>query len=296
MSDKNIPLVGSLGDVLTLRVKEDRPRLSLRRSKKEPLRGNANALILFRRLAPKHEDQAEEDQKSQKYQKDQKSLVDAIHSWAVDKWKPASGGLYDSVIRRREEFLRRWGSGGTAVSLRLEIEWRLTTGLGLRYGIMDSGIALHGTYGWPVIPASTVKGLARVGGETTDEETVVDRLLGGAHDEAAPGSVTFLDAFPDDGFTVHRDVITPHQQPYYTDSHHATAPGEHHNPVPLHFLSLSGSMRIDVLTQNDDDVERIIDWLNKAGDLTGMGGRVTAGYGYFSVKRAQNGSSSDSED
>ena len=164
--------------------------------------------------------------------------------------------------------------------LRLASEWRLVTGLGLQYGMLDSGLALHGTYGWPVIPAATLKGLAAARARQVKEDPeLVRHVLGDPRQNGEPpakvgegprgrGSVVFLDALPEiGGVKVLRDVVTPHQQPYYTstfpsgedtEDEAGTAerptgivpPAEHHSPVPAPFLSISGRLHVDLIGES----------------------------------------------
>jgi len=226
----------------------------------------------------------------------------ALLRWACEHRLGQHGALVADVARRREAALsaltagpRRWH----CVRLRAEPEWRLAVGLGNNANAHEIGLALHGTYGWPVIPGSALKGLAAAwaassGGVGAD---VIRRVLGtprrdvpapaaGAPDRPARGTVRFLDAIPaGQPVTVVADVLTPHVKPYYDGA--ATGrpvpPAEYHNPVPLTFLTVRGAYLADLYGPSSEDVGLAAEWLAKAGDELGAGAKTAAGYGYLSV-------------
>ncbi|MDT0326987.1 type III-B CRISPR module RAMP protein Cmr6 [Nocardiopsis lambiniae] len=277
--------------------------------------GDANALMVLRRLS--FEATGGRKKKWQAHR--------PLHDWAA----VSQGGQHDKVLlnrvtERRQALLDRWcaprpvprsvqrrfpdaagpSPRGCVLRLVLTCEWRLATGLGLQFGVLDSGMALHGTYGWPVIPAATLKGLAAAGARLAEAAPERMReLLGDPRPLQAPartgprgrGGVVFLDALPDTrtGLKVHSDTITPHQQPYYTDTMPGAdpageprPPGEHHAPVPVPFLSVSGRLCVDLLGTGPADLDTVRQWLDLAGEEVGGGGRTTAGYGYFTCKPA----------
>ena len=115
------------------------------------------------------------------------------------------------------------------IRLRAEPEWRLAVGLGNGANAHEIGLALHGTYGWPVIPGSALKGLAAAWAASSGgiDADVIRRVLGTPRRDdvrapavdpagAARGDVRFLDAIPaGQPVTVEADVLTPHVKPYY---------------------------------------------------------------------------------
>ncbi|MFB8762225.1 type III-B CRISPR module RAMP protein Cmr6 [Nocardiopsis alba] len=261
----------------------------------------ANALIVLRRLSFEPVDGGTNPWKNHV----------PLHEWATRTGlgQDDGDGLLRRTLERRRSFLRRWTKTGAerrhVRRLRLTVEWRMVSGHGLQFGVLDNGLALNGTYGWPTLPGSTLKGLAAAGARSAGAETAqVVRALGGprprfgkdprpTQEEHRSGSVRFLDALPDvDTVKVHSDVITPHQHPYYTGTDpqgpdaarsdtNAPFPGEHHNPVPLPFLSISGDLRVDLLGDDKGDLDLVATWLGEASEELGAGGRTTAGYGYF---------------
>lgn len=268
----------------------------------------ANSLIVLRRLSFEPLDGSTNKWKNH----------EPLHEWATRSRLGQKGtdGLLDQTLERRRSFLRRWVASDVrhrhVRRLLLRVEWRMISGHGLQFGVLDNGLALHGTYGWPTLPGSTLKGLASAGARSRGAETeAVVRALGSprprSKDEWPPsreehrrGSVCFLDALPDRStMKVHDDVITPHQHPYYTSTDtqvHETAqvgqepspPGEHYNPVPLPFLSISGDLRVDLMGDDADDLDAVVEWLSETGEELGGGGRTTAGYGYFGCHRVDD--------
>ncbi|MDA2812550.1 type III-B CRISPR module RAMP protein Cmr6 [Nocardiopsis sp. RSe5-2] len=303
--------------------KEGRPYPLLRDGEGDVDR-TANALVLLQRLAFEKED---DDQKLK--------VAEArglLNAWAAASWLgQGNAGLLKGALARRHAFVEHWRAREEprryAERLELVPEWRIVTGVGLQYGELESGLAMHGTYGWPVIPASTLKGVAGEGARIAERELEAEleardaeaeeradrisafreevrRILGDPRPGAAPaadgegpqgrGSVRFLDALPGEkGVKVYDDVITPHQQPYYTDTMPGDGgpaaprpPAEHHNPVPVPFLSVSGTFHVDLLGDDEGDLRTAAEWLERAGDESGIGGRTTAGYGYFTCRPA----------
>jgi CRISPR-associated protein Cmr6 len=257
---------------------------------------HANALILMRRVAFVDGDGAIDKKGAQ-----------ALLRWAVDQRLGQDPGLLATVAARRSAALatlRR--RGHTVVRLRVAPEWRLAVGLGNRGNPHEIGLSLHGTYGWPIIPGSSVKGLTVAWAEGLVrsgvlEAAVLDELFGtprprraGPPDPAQPagrGSVRFLDAIPAGApVMVTADVVTPHAQPYYAAAERGAdpvPPAEHHQPIPSEFLVVSGGEFAVDLVGPADGVRLTAGWCAEAFDELGMGGKTGAGYGYATVTRVK---------
>src|SRR5439155_5848216 len=126
----------------------------------------------------------------------------------------------------------------------------------------EIGLALDGTYGCPIIPASTIKGAAAAYAWSTtptgDDLAQFNRVFGlpRAGQPGAPnrqGSVCVLDALPHRGTVkIRRDVVTPHVQPYYRERKRQP-PAEYHQPIPAEFLTIDdGAFAIDLVGPQDD--------------------------------------------
>ncbi|HLI05882.1 MAG TPA: type III-B CRISPR module RAMP protein Cmr6 [Ktedonobacteraceae bacterium] len=187
-----------------------------------------------------------------------------------------------------------------------EIDWRLIVGLGGN-SVLETDITLHHLYGLPIIPGSALKGLARTyaamedvgdGDDRRKPSTAIDtdtddiqRIFGMTHKQ---GTVIFFDAFPKDGqATFVLDIMNPHYPDYYQQKD--KAPTNDQNPRPITFLvvdqkTTSGqnttymfalALCQGVEEKHQDDLTRAKTWLCKALENYGVGGKTSAGYGYF---------------
>jgi CRISPR/Cas system CMR subunit Cmr6 (Cas7 group RAMP superfamily) len=241
---------------------------------------DANALVLLRRVAFWAGDGLDRDGET------------ALLHWAATSGLGQDSDLVAAVSERRTRAVaacsareRRTLSAWRRVLV--SPEWRLVTGLGEDGNPHEIGIALHGTYGWPVIPGSTIKGAARAWAEEQGADAV-DRVCGpraARDDRARAGTVHFLDALPAGApVTVVRDVVTPHNADY----HAGGIPGEWQNPVPNPFLAVGeGAFAID-LVGPERDVELAAEWCRGACDDLGIGAKTAAGYGYLTAANAHD--------
>ena len=209
--------------------------------------------------------------------------------------------LVTDVARRREAMLdalaarpRPWHF----IRLRAEPEWRLAVGLGNGANAHEIGLALHGTYGWPVIPGSALKGLAAAWAASS----------GGIDADVTAGSL----ALPVATFQPPRSTqpgqragrcasSMPSRRASPSPSKPTCSPrtssptttarrrgrrvllAEYHNPVPLTFLTVRGTYAVDLYGPVSEDIGLAAEWLAKAGDELGVGAKTAAGYGYLSV-------------
>ena len=238
------------------------------------------------------------------------TLLDKPHPllrWAAERKLGQQATLVRDVAARRARALEALRAQGQAVTrLRADPDWRLAVGLGNRANAHEIGLSLHGSYGWPVIPGSSLKGLAAAWATASGaDEDEVRQILGsprpscGQHKTAgaARGTVCFLDAIPAGRpVTVTVDVLTPHVKPYYdstaADSRKTPVPpAEYHNPVPVNFLTVGGAFAVALYGPDEDHVNRAADWLIEAGDKLGAGAKTAAGYGYLKLTRPRDGES-----
>jgi CRISPR-associated protein Cmr6 len=249
----------------------------------------ANSLILLHRTAFVTDDGALHKDASR-----------ALLRWAVDQQLGQDATLLRQVAARRERALRELCAQPAATPVqhaRIHVrpQWRLAVGLGNKANPYEIGLSLHGSYGWPVIPGSTLKGLTRAwaqqsGAALADPgrfDTVFGPAPGPGRADDKQGSVVFLDALPvGEPPTITLDVVTPHVGPYYRNPT-ANAPAEYHNPVPAQFLTVSaGRFAVD-LVGAEPDVTAAARWCAEAVDALGVGGKTSAGYGYLVVDGAQ---------
>jgi CRISPR-associated protein Cmr6 len=262
-------ITGPLSTMLTLEEEELRPVGGDAEQRGLP---TANALLILNRCAIVAPDN---------------TLDDApIRSWAIRTSLGRDSQLLTAVSRRRVAALaslKRFTLG--VAYLKLTPESALLTG-SASGGVRDVGIALHGTYGWPVLPGSTLKGTTREYARQLAEHH--DALFGVGAPEARVGSVMFLDAMPSRfGVKIAEHVLTPHAGPYYREEKHKTPPAEYHNPVPIPFLAVEGGSFVIALVGEPEAVKTAARLLTEAAAELGVGAKTAAGYGYLLLKEDQ---------
>src|SRR6266568_3398010 len=174
------------------------------------------------------------------------------------------------------------------------LDWRIVIGLGGE-SVLETDITLHHLYGIPFIPGSALKGLTRayVTGEIEgyksdkidNDNEEVQRIFGS---QEHAGTALFFDAMPLNGevqFVV--DIMNPHYPDYYGGT---KPPTNDQSPIPVTFLTVTDTTFTFALASRDagkeqhmKDVEQVKGWLQEALQKYGVGGKTSAGYGYFSI-------------
>jgi CRISPR type III-B/RAMP module RAMP protein Cmr6 len=282
-----ITAAGPIGSLIELRKRDGRDE-PWRLAGKAELGTGSSPLVLLNRVA--FFDAA----RGKLHESGKQELV----RWACDHQLGQDAGLISHVVARREAALRALSARRHVVRLLAEPEWRIAAGLGSTANAHEISLALHGTYGWPVLPGSALKGLAAAWAVAsgTAEADDIGRVLGtprldvATGQDAARGTVCFLDGIPaGEPVAVEPDVLTPHVKPYYDGiaAGKPVPPAEYHNPVPVIFLTVRGSFFVDLHGDSRGDTEKAADWLIEAGDDLGVGAKTAAGYGYLRVERRE---------
>ncbi|MGL4854712.1 MAG: type III-B CRISPR module RAMP protein Cmr6 [Lentisphaeria bacterium] len=173
-------------------------------------------------------------------------------------------------------------------------------------GVLENAnINLHRHFGYPFIPGSAVKGVARhyawelwndAEGEKKEElalkiaqnfgfptnEKGLDEYLKSLNVEEKSGAIAFHAAIPTVGKTLEVDILTSHHPDYYGGKKEKALDTE--SPVPLPFLTVkSGTpfqFQISPLKKSAD-----LAWtkkmLKEALEINGIGAKTAAGYGWF---------------
>ena len=191
-----------------------------------------------------------------------------------------------------------------------ETEGWLIAGLG-GSNVLETGLTLNPLYGAPMIPGSSLKGLAahycsmvwgvedeRFRSPALDVRTRPTRQAGavyevlfgkvpmtGREEDAEAGYLRFYDAWllpaslPN---SLCLDVMTPHHSGYYTGEE---APTDFDDPNPVTFLSVRGSFEVRVGCEDPDPEVRkrwedlALQILEGAFKRCGAGGKTRSGYG-----------------
>ena len=176
----------------------------------------------------------------------------------------------------------------------LPLQARLVTGLGSG-GPLEIGFRFDGL-GFPILPGSGVKGIARAYAELVEkrDETDPDFLAvfgrapkaGERQEVAQAGSLVFFDAVPVGGLRLELDVMTPHYPEYYQDK---APPTPWQNPTPITFLAIAPGttfafavgLRLGVIDSGRRLRALAETWLRQGLAELGFGAKTTSGYGRF---------------
>src|ERR1019366_5514576 len=148
-------------------------------------------------------------------------------------------------------------------------------------------------YGIPLIPGSALKGLCRNyvtsekaehASKRIEEDDPIIQCIFGTPNQS--GTVLFFDALPFEGkATLALDIINVHYPDYYSEG---KTPSNDQRPNPLLFLTVTDTTFAFALAprnqqreEQKNDVLTAVQWLQEALQAYGVGGKTSAGYGYF---------------
>jgi CRISPR-associated protein Cmr6 len=186
---------------------------------------------------------------------------------------------------------KRWqsywsGQSETVVCREGAVRDRLAVGLGME-SVLENGVRLQHTYGTPLIPGSSLKGVLRRGlpVEHRDRPGEKERsfewyLFGDTHRE---GAARFHHAWwvPDAAPPLALDVLTPHHQEYMQRK---DAPTDFDNPVPVHFLTVRGRFLFVIEAPNPSWKTYLEALLQDVIGREGIGAKRSAGYGVIDLR------------
>ena len=221
--------------------------------------------------------------------------------------KQNAGVLINKKHQNQIAYLRSVPGGCAVLELGALLSSRLITGLGQIHP-NETSIVLDHTTGIPYIPASTLKGIVRLGctveiikdplykgneyyGKDKDgkvflreEKTPVRKLFGYEDDDdnedslATSGGVIFLDAYPEDLPSLVGDIINPHYGEYYKEK---KAPADNQAPVPVKFLAVEKGVkfifRIIVKEECREHIELLKKGFEQALVTEGIGAKTATG-------------------
>jgi CRISPR-associated protein Cmr6 len=210
--------------------------------------------------------------------------------------------IKNKELNRTELFLGKSNYG----KVTLKPNWRLIIGLG-GASVYETSMTLHHIYGFPYIPASSVKGVLRSwilvnyfnGSEDKNAEEKAGKCenfqkIFGTQEEA--GKIIFFDTFPTKPPKIEVDVMTPHYGDYYTDNENKKriAPTDTMSPNPIPFLTVAdtpfqflfGSKDFEINQklwsfEEGGEAKTLSEWLKSALENHGIGAKTAVGYGYM---------------
>lgn len=190
-------------------------------------------------------------------------------------------------------------------------ELRSRLAVNLAGGILENAnICLHPHFGYPYLPGSAVKGLARhaawcewnklkgeakqaiarriatVFGYPTgdDDDDGLDAALKAEGEKDHAGCVAFLGAFPEDKANIEVDVLTCHHAKYYSGSKPQATDDESPNVQAFPVVAPGVTFCFPLLPLRDcgeAELKAAKDWLRAAIEVNGAGAKTAAGYGWF---------------
>lgn len=196
----------------------------------------------------------------------------------------------DSLYKRQLSMIQGLKSSGWHVEFfKATTDSRLIIGLGAA-SVIETGMTLHPLYGFPYLPGSGLKGLARAYAEIAEVASKEElHVIFGSDDknprlasENIQGKVFFIDGLPTTFPKLELDIMNPHYGEYYRGE---KPPADYLNPVPVTFLAVAADERFSfaVFSRDKELAEKAKSWL--IGGLTdlGAGGKTNVGYGYFKI-------------
>jgi len=185
------------------------------------------------------------------------------------------GRVDEGLLRAWNERWEKTVCSANADPFTLKTDWRFIAGIG-RKGPLEVGFTFH-RYGFPMLPGSGVKGIARawslislVAALDAKSLSDLDKMLNEEDEkkfaeefketylQASPQAMThafefrqlfgttgtagraiFFDAIPRQAPKLELDIMNPHYPNYYGDKNNRVAPTDSQNPIPVYFLTVA---------------------------------------------------------
>jgi CRISPR-associated protein Cmr6 len=167
----------------------------------------------------------------------------------------------------------------------------LTLHLARANALENAGICLHPIYGFPYLPGSGLKGMARAYAteilKVSKEKLVAvfgNEPGASAEEGQSAGSAVFHDSWPVEWPQLIVDIVNNHHPNYYQGE---DAPGDWDSPRPVYFLAIpSGAQFTFAIGKRRQDTDAVLlqsarTWLEGALVVSGAGAKTAAGYGSF---------------
>ncbi|MEZ4687225.1 MAG: type III-B CRISPR module RAMP protein Cmr6 [Bacteroidia bacterium] len=232
---------------------------------------------------------------------------DKVHQYVPTDNYGFPRDIWDKLATKLSQQAAAITSAQRSFSLTQEPYSRLAIGLGTA-SVFGTGILLHPVYGFPFLPATSIKGVTRswivsccFDGEEEKASSDPSFLqMFGSTDQI--GSLLFFDAFPAHAPNIKEDIMNPHYPDYYTGE---KPPADNQSPIPIVFLTVENtsfqfllgfkplpgleekkvSGPIAKFAGTNDNALDLLEagklWLIKALAEHGIGAKTSLGYGFF---------------
>lgn len=223
-----------------------------------------------------------------------------------------SVGILESAWASRRDWinaLRNRYTGGAQAAMIREWEastvWRLAIHLSRPSPLENAALCLHPIHGFPVLPGTGLKGLARAWATLNDVPGADrERIFGPEQKPLRSGSVIFHDAWPANSWPEIRiDIVNNHHPDYYS-TRGEESPGDWEDPNPVYFLTLAPGSKFHFLlslsspclpvgsdserdARSMHDLDLALSYLKRGLNELGAGAKTAAGYGYFDADSAE---------
>ena len=240
------------------------------------LEESANASLIMSRYVKELYVKGMQGESSEHVQELRIALFEAMKKAALE-----AAPLYTEAFTLRREVLSE-----TVTFQRAKTIQPLIAGLGSS-NVLETGLTLNPTYGIPMLPGSSLKGITAHYAAGVIEPELYGLLFGSSDDkEQEAGFIRFYDAWlvPESikGALKH-DVMTPHHSGQET-------PSDFDEPTPVRFLHVSGTFEIGIACEDPDPAERekwtdfVFILLHEALKNYGIGGKTRSGYGRMELE------------
>ncbi len=224
-------------------------------------------------------------------------LAHGLSEWPNAAEAHSKHDLIRSVARIKtpdfyRQALQRWknltGDRQRFCGFELALHQRLYIGV-TRDNPVETGVTVSHSYGMPIIPGSTVKGLARASAEYIERQTgeirrdVIAWLFGEGGDDGESGGIYYHDAWwcgnSDTPFVP--EIVTPHHTEYYQNGRKAASDMD--SPIPAPQIAVQGSFYFVI--EGAPEWTAVAAALLRAGlPQWGVGGKKSSGYGRFRLE------------
>ncbi|HHT9159340.1 MAG TPA: type III-B CRISPR module RAMP protein Cmr6 [Candidatus Brocadiaceae bacterium] len=195
--------------------------------------------------------------------------------------------IVEAYKNRQNALLENYKTQGyNVVCFTTTTDYRLVSGLGGAH-VLETGLTLNPLYGFPYLPASGVKGLARAYAEKVDDASDEELLeVFGSEDKGKvleinrEGKVVFLDGLPAKFPKIEVDIMNPHYGDYYQGN---KPPADYLSPNPITFFAIAPGQEFlfSMFSKDQLLLEKAASWLKEGLINLGAGGKTNVGYGYF---------------